>query len=99
MSADIKRYWLAGPWLTRDLKECVLAHEYDELEARSIAQARSIATLVAHEDRLMKQTREQATRIKVLEELLAACSIHEKRMASHIKELEIAIRKEMRNER
>ena len=36
---DIKRFFAPGPWVTRDLKECVRASDYDALAAR-LAEAR-----------------------------------------------------------
>ena len=30
---DIQRFFAPGPWVTRDLKECVLASDYDALAA------------------------------------------------------------------
>jgi hypothetical protein len=32
--ADVLRFHAPGPWITRDLKECVLASDYDALAAR-----------------------------------------------------------------
>ena len=29
MSSEVKRFMAPGPWITRDLKECVLASDFD----------------------------------------------------------------------
>jgi hypothetical protein len=33
MSSDVLRFLAPGPWITRDLKPCVLAEDYDALAA------------------------------------------------------------------
>lgn len=35
----VRRFKAAGPWITRDLRDCVLASDYDELE-RELAAAK-----------------------------------------------------------
>ncbi len=32
----VKRFHAPGPWITRDLKECVLASDYDALEVNAL---------------------------------------------------------------
>lgn len=34
---DIQRFFAPGPWVTRDLKECVLASDYGALAAENAA--------------------------------------------------------------
>ena len=40
---DIQRFFAPGPWVTRDLKECVLASDYDALAAERDALLRMLA--------------------------------------------------------
>ena len=42
----VKRFMAPGPWITRDLKECVLASDYDALAARLAAAERNEGTLL-----------------------------------------------------
>ena len=41
--SGVKRFMAPGPWITRDLKECVRASDYDALLARCEADERDAA--------------------------------------------------------
>jgi hypothetical protein len=44
---DVLRFPAPGPWITRDLKLCVLASDYDALAAETATKDRRIAQLEA----------------------------------------------------
>lgn len=47
----VKRFMAPGPWITRDLKECVLASDYDALAAENAALQKRIENCVMELDR------------------------------------------------
>lgn len=49
--SDVKRFKAPGPWITRELRDCVQASDYDAIAAQlATAQARVEAARVAFEE-------------------------------------------------
>lgn len=58
--SEVKRFMAPGPWVTRDLKECVRASDYDALAARLAEAERDAARYRwLTEDHADKATRER----------------------------------------
>lgn len=43
---DVRRFMAPGPWITRDLKECVLASDYDALQKSFEQECGDVDTLL-----------------------------------------------------
>lgn len=54
--SDVKRWMAAGPWITRDLKEAVLAPDYDAIAKRLAEAERERDRLRGYWQRVLRQS-------------------------------------------